>query len=128
MLTVSLYPTRPEIYRFPEAPETHPKKLRFCFLGAPEAHPKKLRFSGAPETKKAANAALCRMPAFSATIWRPLLSPLDVLTALVGQRARRLAGRLAGRLALAAPRLFLAGLEAALHNRFDMLHRLPSGL
>lgn len=45
-----------------------------------------------------------------------------LLTALVRKRAGRFAGRLARRLAFAAARLFLFLFEAALHNRFDMLH------
>jgi hypothetical protein len=55
-----------------------------------------------------------------------VLSEFDVLTALIGQRARRFAGRLAGCLALAATRLLFIGFEAALHNRFNMLHRYSS--
>jgi hypothetical protein len=57
-----------------------------------------------------------------------LLSELDVLAALIRQRARCFAGRLTGRLALTASGLLFIGLEAALYNRFDMLHRFSSRL
>ena len=56
----------------------------------------------------------------------PMLSELDVFATLIRQRARRFAGRLTGRLALAAARLLFIGLQAALDNRFDMLHCNPS--
>lgn len=45
-----------------------------------------------------------------------------LLTTLVRKRAGSFAGRLARRLALAAAHLFLFLFEAALDNRFDMLH------
>ena len=50
------------------------------------------------------------------------LLPVLFLAALVGKCARRFTGRLARGLALAAARLLRLLLEAALDNRFYVLH------